>query len=187
MNKKLIFLDMDKTLIHNIVKPEEPFPIAIWDMTWMRDVWNCLKYCVKEFGIEELVIVTNQGGISRFVNRERFISKLQYVTDSLFEFCVNNQNSLKFKVQGLFYDPEKSPKNWRKPDTGMLEEVFNEVGRTSLHKSDCLMIGDASDKNVDFSDSDKMTAVNFGIDYLDVDDFVAQFLPLIEKDYFKEV
>ena len=34
------------------------------------------------------------------------------------------------------------------------------------------MIGDASGKEGQFSDSDKKTAENFGIDYLDVEDFV---------------
>ena len=45
------------------------------------------------------------------------------------------------------------------------------------YDSDCikpksLMIGDASGKEGQFSDSDKKTAENFGIDYIDVDDFI---------------
>ena len=39
-------------------------------------------------------------------------------------------------------------------------------------KSQSLMIGDASGKEGQFSNTDKKTAENFGIDYLDVDDFV---------------
>lgn len=35
-----------------------------------------------------------------------------------------------------------------------------------------LMIGDASGKPGQFSDSDKRTAENFGIDYMDVEDFL---------------
>ena len=35
-----------------------------------------------------------------------------------------------------------------------------------------LMIGDASGKEGQFSDSDKKTAENYCIDYIDVDDFV---------------
>ena len=35
-----------------------------------------------------------------------------------------------------------------------------------------LMIGDASGKEGQFSDSDKKTAENFCIDYIDVNDFV---------------
>ena len=39
-------------------------------------------------------------------------------------------------------------------------------------KSVSLMIGDASGKEGQFSDSDKKTAENFGIDYMDVEDFI---------------
>ena len=45
------------------------------------------------------------------------------------------------------------------------------VGDNSI-KPKCLMIGDASGKEGQFSDTDKKTAENFGIDYMDVDDFV---------------
>lgn len=41
-----------------------------------------------------------------------------------------------------------------------------------FNKKDALMIGDASGKEGQFSDSDKKTAENFGIDYLDVEDFI---------------
>lgn len=44
----------------------------------------------------------------------------------------------------------------------------------NLIKDDCLMIGDASGKEGQFSDSDKKTAENFGIDYMDVGDFVKE-------------
>ena len=39
-------------------------------------------------------------------------------------------------------------------------------------KSKSLMIGDESGKEEQFSDSDKKTAENFGIDYMDVEDFL---------------
>lgn len=39
-------------------------------------------------------------------------------------------------------------------------------------ENDCLMIGDASGLEGQFSDSDKKTAENFGIDYMDVSEFV---------------
>lgn len=38
-----------------------------------------------------------------------------------------------------------------------------------------LMIGDASGKEGQFSDSDKKTAENFGCEYMDVDDFVYKY------------
>ena len=40
------------------------------------------------------------------------------------------------------------------------------------NKHEMLMIGDASGKPGDFSDSDKKCAENFGIDYIDVRDFL---------------
>ena len=39
-------------------------------------------------------------------------------------------------------------------------------------KQKSIMIGDASGKEGQFSNSDKKTAENFGIDYMDVNDFV---------------
>ena len=45
-------------------------------------------------------------------------------------------------------------------------------GEHITYDEDCLMIGDASGKEGQFSDTDKKTADNFGIDYMDVDDFI---------------
>ena len=58
----------------------------------------------------------------------------------------------------------------RKPNTGMLEGLANDYNIKS--KEECIMIGDASGKPGDFSDSDKKCAENFGIDYIDVRDFL---------------
>ena len=52
----------------------------------------------------------------------------------------------------------------------MLEYLQKEFGEHD--KSQMIMIGDASGKSRDFSDSDKKCAENFGIDYLDVEDFI---------------
>lgn len=59
---------------------------------------------------------------------------------------------------------------YRKPNTGMLEQLYNQYFVHS--KDECIMIGDASGKPGDFSDSDKKCAENFGIDYIDVRDFL---------------
>ena len=52
----------------------------------------------------------------------------------------------------------------------MFEEMIKKYGLESVPKSDMLMIGDASGRPGDFSDSDLKAATNFGIKYLDVDD-----------------
>ena len=54
----------------------------------------------------------------------------------------------------------------------------------NLTIDDCLMIGDASGKEGQFSDSDKKTAENFGIDYMDVEDFIKEMN--YERDSEKE-
>lgn len=59
---------------------------------------------------------------------------------------------------------------YRKPNTGMLEQLYNQYKVKS--KDECIMIGDASGKEGQWSDTDKKTAENFGCDYLDVEDFV---------------
>ena len=58
----------------------------------------------------------------------------------------------------------------RKPNTGMLENFYKYA--CVKNKAECIMIGDASGKPGDFSDSDKKCAENFGIDYIDVRDFL---------------
>lgn len=62
----------------------------------------------------------------------------------------------------------------------MLEQAISEYNLMSdnyndympiYKKSEMFMLGDASGKPGQFSDSDKKTAENFDIDYLDVEDF----------------
>ena len=53
----------------------------------------------------------------------------------------------------------------------MLQFELDTFGLT-ISKDKILMIGDASGKKGDFSDSDKKCAENFGIDYIDVKDFL---------------
>ena len=59
---------------------------------------------------------------------------------------------------------------YRKPNTAMLESLAEQWSVES--EEECIMIGDASGKPGDFSDSDKKCAENFGIDYIDVRDFL---------------
>ena len=46
------------------------------------------------------------------------------------------------------------------------------IGKIKAIESFMIMIGDASGKDGDFSDSDKKCAENFGIEYIDVEDFL---------------
>ena len=158
----IIFADLDGTLIDTI--SGETFPKGVWDMRIRFDVLNTIKKLHPQY----VFIVSNQGGIENgFVNRAHFVNKLDYICSSIEEYCDCHCDAVYCVTN------DKSNPN-RKPNVGMLLS-FTECYFDELHdyvKSASIMIGDASGKEGQFSDSDKKTAENFGIDYMDVDDFV---------------
>lgn len=164
-NYKILFADLDGTLIKT--KSGETFPKGIWDMEFRFEVLDTIK----KMQPLAILIVSNQGGIEKgFVDQRHFEFKISYVENSIREYigAVTNHRYCSSN--------DKDDKN-RKPNTGMLDELFHvtQIGLfrfERITKEDCLMIGDASGKENQFSDTDKKTADNFGCDYLDVDDFV---------------
>lgn len=159
---KVLFCDMDGTLIETV--SGETFPKGIWDMKFKFDVLDAIK----NLNPKAIFIVTNQGGIEKGLFPESFIYvKCQYVNDSIIDYCGIDTC---FKYCGS--NDRSNP--MRKPNTGMLEGLFNKYKSWgyACNKNDCLMIGDASGLEGQFSDSDKKTAENFGIDYMDVSEFV---------------
>ena len=162
---KVLFADLDGTLIDTI--SGNTFPKGIWDMRFRFDVLDAIKklkpLCV--------LIVTNQGGIEEgFVNRRDFEFKMEYSIRSIKEY-------VGCSTEYSYCESNDKANHYRKPNTGMLESMLTRclkhlLRSSNLTKDDCLMIGDASGKEGQFSDSDKKTAENFGIDYLDVEDFV---------------
>lgn len=162
----IIFADLDGTLIDTI--SGETFPKGIWDMQIKFDVLDKIR----ELKPEYLLIVTNQGGIEKgFIDEWRFGHKLKYICSSIKEYCGCGNVYSCYCTSNDKTDPN------RKPNTGMLEYLIKTfVGPFVGHnfdyiKSKSLMIGDASGKEGQFSDSDKRCAENFGIDYFDVEDF----------------
>lgn len=168
--KKVLFADLDGTLIDVINGSTSPFPRGIWDMSLKLYVLDAIK----KMSPNIVCIVTNQGGIENgFVNEDNFVKgKMAYVCRAIAEYCGCDCT---FK-----YCKSNDKANIdRKPNIGMLESFareyfFNE--NVSKLKKSMLMIGDASGLEGQFSDSDKRTAENFGIDYMDVKDFVFNFL-----------
>ena len=159
---KIIFSDLDDTLIETV--SGNTFPKGVWDMKIKFDVLDKIK----ELNPEYFFIVTNQGGIGKFVNRENYENKLSYVVSCLKEYlgCI---------VDGIYCDSTDKENELRKPNTGMFYTIIR-VNNIVLNKDftldDCLMIGDASGYPGDFSDSDKKFAENLKIDYIDVDDLL---------------
>ena len=161
-NKKVIFCDLDGTLIETI--SGETFPKGIWDMRIRFDVLGAIKKLNPEY----ILIVSNQGGIeSGFVDRDNFKSKSEYITRAIKEYC-------ECDCYGMYCETNDKSDPYRKPNALMLEDLLETyVGDDFDYiKQKSLMIGDASGKEGQFSDSDKKTAENFGIDYMDVNDFI---------------
>ena len=164
---KVLFADLDGTLIDTV--SGNTFPKGIWDMRIRFDVLDAIR----ELKPLCLLIVTNQGGIEKgFVNRRNFEFKMEYITRSIKEYvgCYTEYS---------YCESNNKANHYRKPNTGMLESMLTRCLKhlfrpDNLTKDDCLMIGDASGKEGQFSDSDKKTAENFGIDYLDVEDFIKE-------------
>ena len=161
---KVIFSDLDGTLIETI--SGKTFPKGIWDMKIRFDVLDKIKKIKPEC----LLIVTNQGGIEKgFVNRRNFEFKMEYLCRSIKEYT-------EIPVEYSYCEKNAPTYKYRKPNTGMLDSLmYKMINRgiieNGIETDKMLMIGDASGKDGQFSDSDKKTAENYCIDYMDVDDF----------------
>lgn len=165
-NKKVIFCDLDGTLIETI--SGETFPKGIWDMRIKLDVLDAIKKLNPEY----ILIVSNQGGIENgFVDAQKFSIKLFYIVELINEYCG-------CECYAMYCDTNNKSDPHRKPNTKMLETLLEDYVGDDVEyiKQKSLMIGDASGKEGQFSDSDKKTAENFGIDYMDVNDFVNALL-----------
>lgn len=165
-NKNILFCDLDGTLIETI--SGETFPKGIWDMRIKLDVLDAIKKLNPEY----VLIVSNQGGIENgFVDAKKFNTKLFYIVKAIGEYCG-------CECYAMYCDTNNKSDPYRKPNTKMLETLLDDfVGDDfDFIKQKSLMIGDASGKEGQFSDIDKKTAENFGIDYMDVNDFVNALL-----------
>lgn len=162
---KVLFCDLDGTLIDTL--SGETFPKGIWDMKLKFDVLDAIK----KFSPQCVFIVSNQGGIEKgFVDRRNFEFKMEYIIRSVKEY-------INVFTEYSYCDSNDKDSHYRKPNTGMLESLLYKCQTKwfkceGINKEDCLMIGDASGLEGQFSDSDKKTAENFGIDYMDVNEFV---------------
>lgn len=164
-NKRIVFIDLDGTLIET--RSGNTHPMGVFDMQFRLEVLHQLK----NMQPNAILIVTNQGGIEKgYTDPHFFQHKLMYVLSSIQEFVGRH-----IFVAARFC-PSNDPQNtFRKPNSGMLEAMFSEFNdmiSRQFTREECIMIGDASGKDGDFSDSDYQCAVNFGCDYMDVEEFI---------------
>lgn len=164
----ILFSDLDGTLIKTI--SGETFPKGIWDMQIRFEVLDKIK----EIKPKCLLIVTNQGGIEKgFVNRRNFEFKMEYICRSIKEYTG-------IEVEYSYCEKNDPNYKYRKPNIGMLDSLgYKMINRgiieNGIETDKMLMIGDESGKDGQFSDSDKKTAENYCIDYMDVDDFISYY------------
>lgn len=160
INKKVLFIDLDDTIIKTI--SGNTFPTDVTDFKIRKDV---LDKIVEIFpALYYVEIVSNQGGIPQFVDEQDFIGKIKAI-ESFMQKYLRNHTGRHIFVNST-YCSSNAEICMRKPNTGMLA-IYS-----SWKKSDLIMIGDASGKEGNFSDSDKRCAENFGIEYIDVEDFL---------------
>lgn len=174
-SKKILFADLDGTLI--TTASGKMFAEDCTDFRIRKDVLDKIK-CMD--GLRFLHIVTNQGGIPEFISQKDFEAKMcgiihfiqAYLNkDSAF---ISDDSDVEVGFQYCMSMEKDHP--CRKPNTGMLENFIDGKLRFAAKwlkdKANMLMIGDASGKEGQFSDSDRKCAENFGIDYMDVEDFL---------------
>lgn len=158
--KKVLLIDLDGTIINTI--SGNTFPKGVWDMKIDFELLDKIK----EYGFKAICIITNQGGVEQgFVNMGRWINKAQYICS-----CIKEYTGIRCDYEACFSNDKNDVR--RKPNIGMVTDYLNDfINGTDENPKDCLMIGDASGLEGQFSDSDKKCAENAGIEHMDVLEF----------------
>ena len=79
-NKKVLFIDLDGTLIKTV--SGKTFPEDITDFRVQLPVLN--KIVEKLPNLEMFFIVSNQGGIGKFISEADFVTKIDAISDLCF-------------------------------------------------------------------------------------------------------
>lgn len=162
---------LDGTLIETL--SGDTFPKGIWDMKIKLYVFEAIK----NYAPDDILIISNQGGIEKgFVDKEMFEYKFDYISSALEDYT-------NISVYNFYCDNNDKDNINRKPNTGMIDQYMDYIKfindnvdeENKIIYDTIMMIGDASGKEGQFSDSDKKTAENFGCEYMDVDDFVYKY------------
>ena len=161
-NKTILFIDLDDTLIKTV--SGKTFAEDCTDFQIIKEVLD--QIVLKMPRLQDMCIVTNQGGAGVYFSKEDLEIKLIAVKSFIGRYIGNRLKSFGAVTIECCYSMDKKDRR-RKPNCGMLEDYYG-----SFPKEKAVMIGDASGKEGDFSDSDKKCAENFGIDYIDVRDFL---------------
>lgn len=170
--KKILFAGLDGTLIKTA--SGKTFAEDCTDFRIRKDVLDKIKTMT---GLEYLAIVTNQGGVPQYISQHDVEVKIYSIVEFIRSYYADTpfrpyKDEDVLKITAEYCASMEKDHPCRKPNTGMLENFLKMTSCKNASKSVMLMIGDASGKEGQFSDSDKKCAENFGIDYLDVEDFL---------------
>ena len=158
---RILFADLDGTLIQT--KTGAKFAKGPWDWVLTPGIIEAID----RYKPTHLHIVSNQGGIARrLVREDQWIAKVGRILEKI-------QSGLVHCAPSCSYDYCKTEDKDcpdRKPNPGMITKFLTGIPTEEIES--ILMIGDASGKPGDFSDSDRMTAENAEIPYLDITEFL---------------
>ena len=160
---KYVFIDFDDTIVRTLTG--NTFPKGVWDMQIQFRLLNAISKVQPEY----IFIVSNQGGIPTYVTEEQIQIKMTYVCSAIESYLGND-----VKCHYTYCASIDKNDNNRKPNTGMLDTMCSvfKISQGADNKKNMCMIGDASGKRCQFSDSDRKCAEKFGVDYYDVEDFI---------------
>ena len=164
---KILFADLDDTII--TTKTGRKFPHGIYDWKFKDGILEAIK----AYNPSAIFIVTNQGGLKSAMAVNIFKYKISTILIYLTNYLVRHKEMVKIPYTNyrLCASTDENDPD-RKPNPGMINYF---IDLYNLDRDKCLMIGDASGKEGDFSDSDKKAAENAGIKYLDVDSFIKKY------------
>jgi bifunctional polynucleotide phosphatase/kinase len=158
---KVLFADLDGTLIKTCSGKD--FPVD-------KDDWFIPSYVtrsIRKYAPDYLLIVTNQGGIGHgIVKEDDFKEKIKNIISEFKESLPS------IKYDYIYCASNDKEDTMRKPNPGMVDCFIDQY---KLDRDDCLMIGDASGKEGNFSDSDKKCAENAEVEYMDILDFIKTY------------
>lgn len=172
--KKVLFADLDDTLIRTA--SGETFAKDVTDFVIRKDVLDKIRVAMPNLSM--VCIVSNQKGIAKgYFSEHDFNAKIRAVCGFIEGYLNENVNDTMIDVYSYYCASPNDDDMMRKPNTGMLDRFFHEhlyyAAPILRDKANMLMIGDASGKEGQWGDSDKVCAERFGVDYLDVDDFIS--------------
>lgn len=157
-----MFLDLDGTLIDTV--SGKTFAEDVTDFRIRLGVLNKIRDMVRNGVLRGVGIVTNQGGIPKHVERIGFEAKLYGIASFVRLYCG-------VETYVNYCDSMDATHPNRKPNPGMLEGI-RDLCFPDVQPYEMLMVGDASGLEGNFSDSDRRCAENYGIAYMDINQFL---------------